>query len=112
MPTLERTLNALANPHRLHIVDLLTEREQSAGELAAAFEVSRPAVSRHLRVLREAGVVRCRPQAQLRVYGLNPEAVDDLSEWANGVRSRWKSRLDRLETHLDRSAHSKEEEHG
>lgn len=104
MHTPQRTLEALANRHRLRIVDLLSEQERTAGELAAAFDVSRPAVSRHLRVLRKAGIVHSRTQAQHRVYLLNPEPIEELIEWASHVRSRWISRLGRLEAYLDRSA--------
>lgn len=91
---------ALADPTRRRVVELLAERERTAGELASAFTVSRPAVSRHLRVLRAAGVVRSRGDAQRRIYALEPEALDELDRWVESVRRFWPERLDELERHL------------
>lgn len=91
---------ALADPTRRRVVELLAERERSAGELAAAFTVSRPAVSRHLRVLRDAGLVRSRGEAQRRIYALEPEPLDELDRWVVSVRRFWPARLDELERHL------------
>jgi DNA-binding transcriptional ArsR family regulator len=95
-------IEALADPTRLRIVELLAEGERSAGELAASFAVSRPAVSRHLRVLREHGLVRSRPQAQRRVYSLDPTPLAELDEWLARYRPFWAQRLDALETQLHR----------
>jgi DNA-binding transcriptional ArsR family regulator len=92
--------SALADPIRREIVELLAGRERDAGELAAAFPVSRPAVSRHLRVLREAGLVRVRPQAQRRVYALDPRPLEDLARWLERYRGFWEQRLDALDTEL------------
>jgi len=97
------TLAALADPIRRQIVEMLADRERDAGELAAAFPVSRPAVSRHLRVLREAGLVRVRPQAQRRVYALDPRPLEDLARWLERYRGFWGQRLDALEAELARS---------
>jgi DNA-binding transcriptional ArsR family regulator len=72
---------ALADPIRRQIVELLGTRAMTAGEIAAKFDVSRPAVSRHLRVLREAGLVRVAGAAQQRVYSLAPEPLDELEAW-------------------------------
>jgi DNA-binding transcriptional ArsR family regulator len=94
---------ALADPTRRRVVELLAERERTAGELASAFTVSRPAVSRHLRVLREAGLVRWRGEAQTRVYSLDPEPLDELDRWIRSLRRFWPERLDDLEQHLERS---------
>jgi DNA-binding transcriptional ArsR family regulator len=94
---------ALADPTRRRIVELLAERDRDAGELAAAFPVSRPAVSRHLRVLRESGLVTVRSQAQRRVFSLDPRPLDELASWLNRYRSFWSQRLDALETELARS---------
>lgn len=96
-------LAALADPIRRQIVEMLADRERDAGELAAAFPVSRPAVSRHLRVLREAGLVRVRPQAQRRVYALDPRPLEDLARWLERYRGFWGQRLDALEAELARS---------
>lgn len=84
------------------MVELLAMGDQSAGELAARFEVSRPAVSRHLRVLREAGLVTSRAVARRRIYRLEPDALDDLTDWLDRTRHAWEARLDALETELRR----------
>jgi DNA-binding transcriptional ArsR family regulator len=93
---------ALADPTRRRVVELLAERERSAGELAEAFTVSRPAVSRHLRVLRDAGLVRSRGEAQRRIYALEREPFDELDRWVESVRRFWPARLDELQRHLER----------
>jgi DNA-binding transcriptional ArsR family regulator len=94
---------ALADPTRRRVLELLSERELSAGEIAAAFTVSRPAVSRHLRVLRQAGLVQARRDAQRRVYGLDPEPLAELDSWLATYRPFWNERLDLLEQHLRRT---------
>ncbi len=91
---------ALADPTRRHIVELLASREQSFGELADRFEMSRPAVSQHLKVLRDADIVASRPDAQRRVYRLNEGALDDLEQWIAAVRRFWSGALDELEKAL------------
>lgn len=93
---------ALAEPTRRRIVELLADGERSAGELAAAFETSRPAVSRHLRVLRERGLVRVRGDGQRRLYSLDPAPLADLDAWLARYRGFWTNRLDALETELRR----------
>ncbi len=98
-----RAFAALADPTRRRIVELLAERNGDAGELAAAFVVSRPAVSRHRRVLRESGLVAVRPRAQRRVFSLGPRPLDELASWLDRYRSFWRQRLDALETELARS---------
>jgi len=95
------TFNALADPTRRHIIELLATREQSFGELAERFEMSRPAVSQHLKVLRDANIVASRPDAQRRVYRLNDGALDELDTWVKSVRQFWSSALDELERVLD-----------
>jgi len=100
-----QALSALADPIRRQIIEMLADRECDAGELAAAFPVSRPAVSRHLRVLREAGLVQVRPQAQRRVYALDPEPLEDLARWLERYRRFWSQRLDALDTELARGRH-------
>jgi DNA-binding transcriptional ArsR family regulator len=94
---------ALADPTRRRIVELLAERDRDAGELAASFPVSRPAVSRHLRVLKESGLVTVRPRAQRRVFSLDPRPLDELASWLDRYRSFWSQRLDALEAELARS---------
>lgn len=87
---------ALADPTRRSILDVLRGTELSAGELAALFPISRPAVSRHLRVLREAGLVRERRAAQQRLYSLNPMPLRALDRWLAQYRVFWTARLQDL----------------
>ena len=93
---------ALADPTRRRIVELLADREHDVAELNAHFPISQPAVSRHLRVLREHGLVRSRPEAQRRVYSLDPTPLAELDHWLARYRSFWAQRLDALETELRR----------
>jgi DNA-binding transcriptional ArsR family regulator len=93
---------ALADPTRRRIVELLSEEERSAGELATHFMVSRPAVSKHLRVLREAGVVNVRMDAQRRIYRLDPKALGEAEGWLARHRRFWEERLDVLEAHVEK----------
>jgi DNA-binding transcriptional ArsR family regulator len=97
-----KALEALADPTRRTIVELLAERDLSAGELAARFETSRPAVSRHLRVLREQGLVEARIEGRMRVYSLDPEPLAELDEWLGRYRGFWTNRLDALGVELKR----------
>jgi DNA-binding transcriptional ArsR family regulator len=99
-----RAAEALADPTRRRIVELLAEQDRSAGELAAEFSTSRPAVSRHLRVLRERGLVRARSEAQRRVYSLDPAPLAELDAWLARYRSFWSQRLDALDTELARGS--------
>ena len=95
-------LAALADPTRQRIVELLTDSEQSAGEIAAEFRTSRPGVSRHLRVLREQGLVRVRSDGRRRLYSLDPAPFAELDEWLARYRGFWTNRLDALETEIKR----------
>jgi DNA-binding transcriptional ArsR family regulator len=97
-----RTLEVLAEPTRLRIVELLAEGERSAGEIASHFETSRPGISRHLRVLREHGLVRAREDAQRRLYSLDPAPLEELDEWLQRYRGFWSNRLDALDTEIHR----------
>jgi DNA-binding transcriptional ArsR family regulator len=97
-----KALEALADPTRLRIVELLAEGERSAGELASQFTTSRPGVSRHLRVLREHGLVQVRDEGRRRVYMLDPRPLEDLDEWLARHRRFWTNRLDALETEIHR----------
>jgi DNA-binding transcriptional ArsR family regulator len=95
-------LEALADPTRRRIVELLTEGERSAGEIAAEFRTSRPAVSRHLRVLREHRLVRAREDGRRRLYALEPEPLAELDAWLERYRRFWLNRLDALDTEIRR----------
>ena len=95
-------MSVLADPIRRQIVEMLADRERDVGELAAAFPVSQPAVSRHLRVLREAGLVRVRAEAQRRVYVLDPRPLEELWRWLERYRGFWGQRLDALEAEVAR----------
>ena len=97
-----RALAALADPTRQRIVELLSEGERSAGQIAAEFPTSRPGVSRHLRVLREHGLVRARGEGQRRMYSLDPAPLAELEEWLERYRSFWANRLDALDTEVHR----------
>ena len=96
-------LAALADPTRRQIVELLAERERDAGEIASHFAVSRPAVSRHLRVLREHGLVRARSDAQRRIYSLDPGPLEEIDAWLTKYRAFWTNRLDALDVQLRRA---------
>jgi DNA-binding transcriptional ArsR family regulator len=95
-------LEALADPTRRRIVELLADGERSAGEIASHFRTSRPGISRHLRVLREQGLVTTRAEAQRRVYSLDPAPLAELDAWLERYRSFWTNRLDALDTEIRR----------
>ena len=94
-------LAVLAEPTRRRILDRLGTSERSVGELVDALELSQPAISKHLRVMREAGVVSCRAAAQRRLYRVDPRPLRELDEWLAGYRRLWDTHLDALERHLD-----------
>jgi len=97
--------SAVAEPTRREMLVLLAKGERSAGELVEAFpRLTQPAVSRHLRVLREASLVEVRPQAQQRIYSLRPERLRELDRWVSIYRPFWSERLDSLERHLERKS--------
>lgn len=95
-----REFAALADPTRRRIVELLGAGERSAGELADEFDISAPAVSQHLKTLREAGLVQVRVDAQRRIYAIDAAGLDKIDEWLRGVRVFWAARLDALEREL------------
>src|SRR3954469_2251912 len=95
-----QSLAALADPTRRRIVELLAQRERTAGELVQEFDLSAPAISQHLNVLREAGLVTTRAEGQSRIQALNPEGFDDLEAWLQKTRSMWSRHLDALEREL------------
>lgn len=92
---------ALADGNRRRILDLLLERERPVHDLVGVLRVSQPAVSKHLRVLREAGLVTSRVDAQRRLYRLRAEPLHQLDDWLAPYRATWESRLDALENHLE-----------
>jgi DNA-binding transcriptional ArsR family regulator len=91
----------LAEPHRRLILDLLRERERAVGDLVSALGISQPGVSKHLRVLREAGLVEARTDGQRRMYRLQSDPLREVDEWLAPYRAAWAGRLDALEAHLD-----------
>jgi DNA-binding transcriptional ArsR family regulator len=103
------THDALADDTRRHILDLLRDGERTAGEVAAVFPISRPAVSRHLRVLRESGLARVRIDGRRRVYTLRAEPLAELDSWLMPYRRFWAQRLDALDTEVRRGTRRMEE---
>jgi DNA-binding transcriptional ArsR family regulator len=102
--------SAIAEPTRREMLAILAQGERSAGELVEAFpQLTQPAVSRHLRVLREARLVGVRPQAQQRIYALRPERLRELDQWISRYRPFWSDSLDSLEDHLDRTSAASED---
>jgi len=91
----------LAEPNRRRILDLLLVAERPVGEIVDELAVSQPAVSKHLRILREAGLVTARSEAQRRLYRVRPEPLREIDAWIEPYRELWRSRLDDLERHLD-----------
>jgi DNA-binding transcriptional ArsR family regulator len=94
------TFELLAEPNRRRILDLLRDGERPVGELVDRLSMSQPAVSKHLRVLRDSGLVDVRVDAQRRMYRLRPEALREVDAWIAPYRRLWEDRLDRLERHL------------
>jgi DNA-binding transcriptional ArsR family regulator len=91
---------ALADPTRRQIVEMLATGERSAGEIAERFDVSAPAISQHLKVLKEARLVTVRAEAQRRIYALDTEGIAEIEGWLAGIRRFWNARLDALERQL------------
>jgi DNA-binding transcriptional ArsR family regulator len=99
---MESAFAILAEPSRREILHLLASAERSVGELEAQLRMPQPSVSKHLRVLREAGLVEVRVDAQRRVYRLRPEPLMEVDAWLVPFRRFWSARVDALERHLDR----------
>ena len=95
-----QSLLAIADPTRRRIVELLAQREHTAGELVEEFDLSAPAISQHLNVLREAGLVTTRAEGQSRIQTLKPDGFDELDAWLQKTRLVWSRRLDALEREL------------
>jgi DNA-binding transcriptional ArsR family regulator len=98
------TFDVLAEPTRRQILDLLLDGPRAVGELVKRLKISQPGVSKHLRVLREAGLVSVHTDAQRRIYELRTEPLEDVAEWLEPYRRLWSERLDALERHLDKEA--------
>jgi len=94
------SLPALADPTRRRIVELLAERDRTAGELVREFDLTAPAVSQHLKVLRDAGLVVSRVAGRSRIQALNPDGLQELETWLDHTRRQWSRRLDALEREL------------
>lgn len=94
------SLSALADPTRRRIVELLAQRDRTAGELVEEFDISAPAISQHLNVLREAGLVTTRAEGPSRIQSLNPAGLDEIHAWLDRTRAFWSRRLDALEREL------------
>jgi DNA-binding transcriptional ArsR family regulator len=101
------TFEALAEPNRRAILDLLRDGELSVGALVEQIGLSQPGISKHLRVLREAGLVRSRTEAQKRLYAVRTEPLEEVDAWLEPYRRLWARTLDDLERHLDRDAKEK-----
>jgi DNA-binding transcriptional ArsR family regulator len=99
---MDAVLHAVADPSRRTVLETLREGPATAGELAALLPIARPGVSRHLRVLREAGLVEVRQEAQRRVYSLRPEPLAEIDGWLSRYRALWGQRMDALHTEVAR----------
>jgi DNA-binding transcriptional ArsR family regulator len=95
------TFEALAEPNRRRILDLLRDRERLVGDLVGALSLTQPGVSKHLKILREAGLVKVRRDAQRRWYGVRREPLSEIDAWLAPYRRAWSTRLDALEDHLN-----------
>jgi DNA-binding transcriptional ArsR family regulator len=99
---MEAALRALADESRRLMLETMARSPSTVGELAALVPISRPGVSRHLRVLREAGLVDVRQEAQRRIYSLRPQPLAEIDEWLGRYRGLWEQRLDALHTEIAR----------
>lgn len=99
---MEAALRALADDSRRTMLETLADGPATAGELAALLPIARPGVSRHLRVLREAGLVEVRQEAQRRVYSLRPQPLVEVNDWLSRYLTLWEQRLDALHTEIAR----------
>jgi DNA-binding transcriptional ArsR family regulator len=99
---MENVFEVIAEPNRRAILSLLVSSEQSVGEIERQLRMSQPAVSKHLRVLRDAGVVEATVDAQRRLYRVTPESLQEVDAWLAPFRRFWSAHVDALERHLDR----------
>ena len=105
---MDAVLQALADQSRRTVLEILRDHPATAGELAGALPIARPGVSRHLRVLREAGLVDVRQEAQRRIYSLRPDALIEVDEWLMNYRALWQHRLDALHTEISRGKRARQ----
>lgn len=91
------TFSALAEPNRLHIVELLRDEPRSVNEIVSTLKLNQPQVSKHLKVLADAGIVEVNPQANKRVYGLSPQKFQEIDKWVERYRKLWEEKFDRLD---------------
>lgn len=103
-------LSALAEPNRLHIVELLRDGPCAVGEIAERLGIRQPQVSKHLRVLSDAGMVEAHPVAQQRIYQLRPQPFMELDAWLESYRRIWDARFDRLEEYLRDEQHRQQQQ--
>jgi DNA-binding transcriptional ArsR family regulator len=101
---LGHVFGAIADPTRRDILDLLRRQDLGVGELAARFPVSRPAISRHLRILRQAGLVRETRRSQSRIYSLDPQPLAEVARWVQQYRVFWGARLQDLKRHVEKES--------
>ena len=99
---MHQALQALGEPHRMAIIAMLNDGERPAGDFVNALPISQPTVSKHLSVLREAGLVTVRKDANRRLYSLNPAPLAEIDAWLEPYRRFWTGRLEALETYLDK----------
>jgi DNA-binding transcriptional ArsR family regulator len=104
---MDAALHAMSDPHRRVLLEALLRAPATAGELAELVPIARPGVSRHLRVLREAGLVEVEQEAQWRVYRLRPAPFAEVHQWLDGYRQLWEQRLDALHTEVARGKHER-----
>ena len=109
---MESTVTIIAEPNRRAILGLLASSERSVGEIERRLRMPQPSVSKHLRVLREAGFVESRVEAQRRVYGIRPEPLMEVDAWLAPFRRFWSTHVDALERHLDRMAQAPKQRKG
>ncbi|HWM22678.1 MAG TPA: metalloregulator ArsR/SmtB family transcription factor [Ilumatobacteraceae bacterium] len=100
-------LHAIADGHRRTMLEALRDHPATVNELAAVIPIARPGVSRHLRVLREAGLVEARQDAQRRIYSLRPEPLAEVDDWLADYRALWRHRMDALHTEIARGKQQK-----
>lgn len=93
--------NAIAEPRRRHILDMLAEGEKSVSDIVAELPVSQPQVSKHLKVLKDVGLVEARAEGRHRLYRLDPVALKPVHDWLSDYERLWNERLDRLDGYLD-----------
>ena len=108
---MDDVLHALADGNRRVLLEILRDHPATAGELADAVPIARPGVSRHLRVLREAGLVEVRQEAQRRIYSLSPGPLADVDTWLAAYRALWRNRLEALHTEVARNTRQTKRSH-